>query len=209
MRAKIGEDAVRALYYEREDDFYTIVRPGGLTEDPPRGVSACELNQGDDVSGRVSREDVAAVCVECLKGTTRKTRRLNSITEIRENRWRKYSRRTRIKKRTASGKWGREEEEARLGTSYSPVWKRTRQAFRKKAKVFLSKILFHNHNLYVIARRSSFIRLDSSRFCDYTYPERVSFFQSRPYLSSRTVRSSRPAFRMQVSNARGAFARRF
>ena len=27
MRAKIeGEDAVRALYYEREDDFYTIVR---------------------------------------------------------------------------------------------------------------------------------------------------------------------------------------
>lgn len=68
MRAKIeGEDAVRALYYEREDDFYTIVRPGGLTEDPPRGVSACELNQGDNVSGRVSREDVAAVCVECLK----------------------------------------------------------------------------------------------------------------------------------------------
>merc|ERR1712205_27800 len=60
MRAKIeGEDAVRALYYEREDDFYTIVRPGGLTEDPPRGGSACELNQGDDVSGRVSREDVA------------------------------------------------------------------------------------------------------------------------------------------------------
>jgi nucleoside-diphosphate-sugar epimerase len=68
MRAKIeGEDAVRALYYEREDDFYTIVRPGGLTEDPPRGVSACELNQGDDTSGRVSREDVAAVCVECCK----------------------------------------------------------------------------------------------------------------------------------------------
>ena len=62
-----GEDAVRALYYEREDDFYTIVRPGGLTEDPPRGVSACELNQGDDTSGRVSREDVAAVCVECCK----------------------------------------------------------------------------------------------------------------------------------------------
>lgn len=68
MRAKIeGEDAVRALYYERPDDFYTIVRPGGLTEDPARGVSACELNQGDDTSGRVSREDVAAVCVECLK----------------------------------------------------------------------------------------------------------------------------------------------
>ena len=58
---------MRALYYEREDDFYTIVRPGGLTEDPPRGVSACEFNQGDYTSGRVSREDVAAVCVECCK----------------------------------------------------------------------------------------------------------------------------------------------
>ena len=73
MRAKIeGEDAVRALYYERDDDFYTIVRPGGLTEEPIRGVAAVELNQGDDTSGRVSREDVAAVCIECLKSDAAK-----------------------------------------------------------------------------------------------------------------------------------------
>ena len=49
MRAKIeGEDAVRALYYERPDDFTRLFRPGGLTEDPARGVSACELNQARD-----------------------------------------------------------------------------------------------------------------------------------------------------------------
>ena len=37
---------------------------GGLTEDEPKGVSAVELNQGDDKSGRISRADVAAICVE-------------------------------------------------------------------------------------------------------------------------------------------------
>ena len=36
----------------------------GLTEDEPKGVSAVELNQGDDKSGRISRADVAAICVE-------------------------------------------------------------------------------------------------------------------------------------------------
>ena len=41
-----------------------MVRPGGLTEDEPRGVGAVELNQGDDKSGRIARADVAAVCVE-------------------------------------------------------------------------------------------------------------------------------------------------
>ena len=64
MRSKIeGEDAIRRMYVEREFSDYVIVRPGGLTEDPGRGASAMELNQGDLKSGRVSREDVAGVCV--------------------------------------------------------------------------------------------------------------------------------------------------
>jgi hypothetical protein len=42
---------------------YTVVRPGGLTEDDPRGVGAIELNQGDDKSGKIARGDVAAICV--------------------------------------------------------------------------------------------------------------------------------------------------
>ena len=41
MRNKIlGEDAVRALYFDRDGQYYTVVRPGGLSEDPARGPSA-------------------------------------------------------------------------------------------------------------------------------------------------------------------------
>ena len=69
MRAKIeGEDAVRSLYFKRDGLDYVVVRPGGLTEDEPRGVGAIELNQGDDKSGRISRADVAAICVEAAIG---------------------------------------------------------------------------------------------------------------------------------------------
>jgi uncharacterized protein YbjT (DUF2867 family) len=78
MEQKIrGEDTVRALYSEKNRDVisnssgqfltYTIVRPGGLTEEAPLGVTGLELNQGDVVSGRISRADVAALCVESVK----------------------------------------------------------------------------------------------------------------------------------------------
>lgn len=70
MDAKIeGEDAVRAMYAKSGADAgatYTIVRPGGLTEEPSKGPSALELNQGDTKSGRIARADVAALCVECV-----------------------------------------------------------------------------------------------------------------------------------------------
>jgi uncharacterized protein YbjT (DUF2867 family) len=69
-----GEDAVRKLYAQHNSNLgeggqkltYTIIRPGGLTLDPPRGVEAIELNQGDTKSGRLARADVAALCVESL-----------------------------------------------------------------------------------------------------------------------------------------------
>lgn len=65
MEEKIkGEDEVRRLYARVEGSTYTIIRPGGLTEDQGRGVSALELNQGDTKSGRISRFDVAALCIE-------------------------------------------------------------------------------------------------------------------------------------------------
>ena len=71
MKAKIeGEDEVRKLYASNEvkeaELSYTIIRPGGLTEDEPRGVSSIELNQGDERSGRISRWDVAAIAIESL-----------------------------------------------------------------------------------------------------------------------------------------------
>eukprot|EP00747_Dinoflagellata_sp_TGD_P077505 gnl/TRDRNA2_/TRDRNA2_159622_c0_seq1.p1 gnl/TRDRNA2_/TRDRNA2_159622_c0~~gnl/TRDRNA2_/TRDRNA2_159622_c0_seq1.p1 ORF type:complete len:137 (+),score=30.31 gnl/TRDRNA2_/TRDRNA2_159622_c0_seq1:132-542(+) len=68
MSAKIqGEDQVRALYAKERDLGYTIVRPGGLTNEPPVGASLLELNQGDAKSGRLSREDVASLCVEAIQ----------------------------------------------------------------------------------------------------------------------------------------------
>ena len=66
MEEKIkGEDAVRSLYASAEGGLtYTVIRPGGLTEEPARGVAALELNQGDTKSGRISRFDVASLCIE-------------------------------------------------------------------------------------------------------------------------------------------------
>eukprot|EP00957_Ditylum_brightwellii_P170702 12993332-Ditylum_brightwellii.AAC.1 len=65
-----GEDAVRNLYKSLSSESsslsYTVVRPGGLILDPPRGVAAFELNQGDTNSCHISRSDVAAICVECV-----------------------------------------------------------------------------------------------------------------------------------------------
>jgi len=44
---------------------YTIVRPGGLTDDPG-GQTGIALQQGDEGSGRISRADVAAVMIAAL-----------------------------------------------------------------------------------------------------------------------------------------------
>lgn len=71
MDAKIsGENKLRALYaapdVRSKNVGYTVVRPGGLTRDAALGVSSVELNQGDVKSGRISRADVAAICIESL-----------------------------------------------------------------------------------------------------------------------------------------------
>lgn len=72
MEAKIqGEDQVRAMYSQpdvvNKKLGYTIIRPGGLTSDDAVPSSmVLELNQGDTKSGRISRVNVAALCVQCL-----------------------------------------------------------------------------------------------------------------------------------------------
>ena len=73
MEEKVkGEDAVRTMYAagtpaEQQGLSYTIVRPGGLTEEESLGSAAeLELNQGDTKSGRIARADVANICVEAL-----------------------------------------------------------------------------------------------------------------------------------------------
>ncbi|CAM9454351.1 unnamed protein product [Choristocarpus tenellus] len=62
-----GENQMRAMYKAQGPNApcsYTIVRPGGLTLDSPKGVTEIEINQGDTKSGRIARADVAGVCVE-------------------------------------------------------------------------------------------------------------------------------------------------
>jgi len=54
-----GEDSVRASGVP-----YTIVRPCALTEEA--GGKALVLDQGDTLKGKVSREDVAELCVQLL-----------------------------------------------------------------------------------------------------------------------------------------------
>ena len=55
-----GEEALRSSGL-----VYTIVRPGGLT-DEPGGTAGLKLDQGDRISGRICRADVAEVVLQAL-----------------------------------------------------------------------------------------------------------------------------------------------
>jgi uncharacterized protein YbjT (DUF2867 family) len=55
-----GEDAVRESGVP-----YTIIRPCALTEEP--GGKALVFEQGDNIRGKVSREDIADLCVQVLE----------------------------------------------------------------------------------------------------------------------------------------------
>jgi len=56
-----GEEALR-----NSGVPYTIVRPGGLVN-TPGGVDALVFAQGDTSGGRISREDVALICIAALQ----------------------------------------------------------------------------------------------------------------------------------------------
>jgi uncharacterized protein YbjT (DUF2867 family) len=55
-----GEDAVRESGIP-----YTIIRPCALTEEP--GGQALVFEQGDNIRGKVSREDIAELCLQVLE----------------------------------------------------------------------------------------------------------------------------------------------
>lgn len=55
-----GEEAVRESGIP-----YTIIRPCALTEEP--GGQALAFDQGDNIRGKVSREDIAELCVQVLE----------------------------------------------------------------------------------------------------------------------------------------------
>ncbi len=78
-----GEEALRASGVP-----YTIVRPGGLVN-TPGGEDALVFAQGDTTSGRISREDVALICIAALQtpAAINKTFETNSTEEEGQNDW--------------------------------------------------------------------------------------------------------------------------
>jgi uncharacterized protein YbjT (DUF2867 family) len=68
---------------------YTIVRPGGLTDDPG-GQTGLVLQQGDEGSGRIARADVASVMIAALDNpdALRKTFETFSDADVRRDAWR-------------------------------------------------------------------------------------------------------------------------
>jgi uncharacterized protein YbjT (DUF2867 family) len=68
---------------------YTIVRPGGLTDDPG-GQTGIALQQGDEGSGRIPRADVAAVMIATLDNPDAlgKTFEVISDAEAKRDAWR-------------------------------------------------------------------------------------------------------------------------
>jgi uncharacterized protein YbjT (DUF2867 family) len=78
-----GEEALRASGVP-----YTIVRPGGLVN-TPGGKDAIVFAQGDTSSGRISREDLALICIAALQvpAAINKTFETYSSEEPGSNDW--------------------------------------------------------------------------------------------------------------------------
>ncbi|MEC9375573.1 MAG: SDR family oxidoreductase [Pseudomonadota bacterium] len=78
-----GENALRA-----SGVAYTIVRPGGLINSPAREFSVI-FEQGDTGVGRISREDVALICIASLQLSSSRGKTFEAFnTEIAgENNW--------------------------------------------------------------------------------------------------------------------------
>ena len=68
-----GEDSLRNSQIP-----YTIIRPCALTEEP--GGKDLIFEQGDNIRGRISREDVAQICIESLQ----QTKARNVTFEVKE-----------------------------------------------------------------------------------------------------------------------------
>mmetsp|Transcript_10612 Transcript_10612/g.21368 ORF Transcript_10612/g.21368 Transcript_10612/m.21368 type:complete len:561 (-) Transcript_10612:126-1808(-) len=58
-----GEDAIRSAM---KDHSYVIIRPCALTEGEPVGLSKLAFDQGDNLTGKVSRDDCANLIVDLL-----------------------------------------------------------------------------------------------------------------------------------------------
>lgn len=62
-----GELGVIATHEKNPELAYTIVRPGHLINEAAKGAKYVMVDQGDNISWRVSRADVAQICCACLQ----------------------------------------------------------------------------------------------------------------------------------------------
>lgn len=62
-----GENCLREAYMKQDDISYNIVRPGGLTN-KEGGKQQIVVDQGDKISGMITRQDVATVLMACIEG---------------------------------------------------------------------------------------------------------------------------------------------
>ena len=78
-----GEQALRASGVP-----YTVVRPGGLINTPANEFSVV-FSQGDTLAGRISREDIALICIAALQApdALNKTFETSNSDEPGENDW--------------------------------------------------------------------------------------------------------------------------
>eukprot|EP00871_Galdieria_phlegrea_P005248 jgi/Galph1/5724/GphlegSOOS_G4325.1 len=61
-----GELGVIAVQGKNPQMSYTIIRPGHLINEPAKGPQHVVVDQGDRVSWKVTRTDVAKICCACL-----------------------------------------------------------------------------------------------------------------------------------------------
>jgi nucleoside-diphosphate-sugar epimerase len=59
--------ALEAAAREGSGLAVTVIRPGGLTNKPAQGPIWMQVGQGDQVSGAISREDVARAAIEAIR----------------------------------------------------------------------------------------------------------------------------------------------
>ncbi|EME27487.1 Uncharacterized protein chloroplastic [Galdieria sulphuraria] len=62
-----GELGVIETHEKNPEMAYTIVRPGHLINEASKGAKSIMVDQGDRISWRVSRADVAQICCACLQ----------------------------------------------------------------------------------------------------------------------------------------------
>jgi hypothetical protein len=65
-----GENALREIYSQDPNRSYVIIRPGGLLDGAAVGPGRVELNQGDAISGEISRLDLAECAVAAALSKT-------------------------------------------------------------------------------------------------------------------------------------------